>query len=498
MAREGDPPLDALVVGAGFAGVMAGLELARTGRRFVILERGATVGGVWRDNVYPGCACDIPADLYSIRGRPNPDWRSTYPSQPEILNYVGRVAEESGLGPRLRFGFDVARLVYDDASGRWTALARDGRRAEARAAVLALGPQSRPKLPEIDGLDRYRGRIVHSARWPGDLELAGRRVGVVGTGASAVQIVPAIAPEVARLTVFQRSAPWILPRGDRAFGRRMRRLRARHPSVQRVSRAWSYWVHELFGLSFVGFGALHAALTAAARLKLRREVPDPALRRRLTPDHALGCKRVMVADDYWPAFTRPNVTLETAPIRRATPEGLETADGTRHALDVLICATGFSVADPDGFLRVEGAGGRVLEEVWRRGGARAYRGTTAPGFPNLLMLLGPNSGLGHSSALLTVESQLRYVLGYLDALDALPGGGALDVREEVEAAWDAELRRRLSRTVWASGCRSWYLDRDGRNAAIFPGLTRAFRRATARFDPEAYRVLPVRETIRAP
>ena len=484
------PDFEVGVIGAGFAGLIAGLSLMDAGRTsFMIFERGATVGGVWRDNVYPGCACDVRSHLYSIASRPNPDWPAAYARQADILAYLQNVAARSGLQRHIRCDTEIVEASYVETARLWRLTDARGGTMRVRTLILALGPLNRPSLPSIPGLGRFGGTHCHSSAWDGSVALGGKRVAVIGTGASAVQIVPNIAAGVASLTVFQRSAAWVLPRGDRPSGALQRWLFRRFPSVQALVRGAMFWALEAVGSAFFGNAAMLDFLKALALRKLAREVRDPATRRALTPDHALGCKRPTVSDDFLPTFNQPNVTLVTDPIAEITPTGVRTRGGAEHVLDHIVFATGFFVADPDDYLKVVGLGGRVLAEQWARQGAQAHRGVTVAGYPNLAMLLGPNSGLSYSSVIGMAEAQMGYVLAWLDARDRAGGDAALDVRGEVQAAYNGDVQARFEGTVWASGCRSWYLDRAGRNAVIWPAPAHRYRRMMARFDAQAYRVL---------
>jgi cation diffusion facilitator CzcD-associated flavoprotein CzcO len=482
------PDFEVGIIGAGFSGLVAAVELRRAGcNDFIILERADDVGGVWRENVYPGCACDVPAQLYSIARRPNPDWSRNFAHQSEILDYLRGISREDGIGERVRLGFDVLEARFDAARGHWRLIARDGRVVHVRVLIAAMGPHSRPKLPPLPGRDKFSGTLLHSSQWDHSLPLQGRKVAVIGTGASAIQIVPALAGVVAELIVVQRSAPWVLPRGERQRRAWERWLFRKLPFTQRLSRAAVYWLMEFIGLAFVGPRPFNKLLGAVVMHKLAREVHDPLRRAQLVPDYRVGCKRLMVSDDYYPAFNRSDVKLVTSPFVALTAGGFETADGVRHEADHIVFATGFHVADPDDFLRIVGLDGRVLADEWARDGANAFQGTTVSGYPNLALLLGPNSGLSHSSAIHVVESQMAYVVGYLQALRAAGGGVSLDVEADVQQAYNRELQARLSRMVWNSGCHSWYIDRAGRNTAIFPGLTWRFRRMMRDFDPSPYR-----------
>ncbi len=478
------------VIGAGFAGLTAAIQLLGAGRSsLAVFERAGELGGVWRDNVYPGCACDVRSHLYAIASDPNPDWPSSYARQADILAYLKGVAERRGVARRIQFGVDIVEALFREDAGCWRLTDAGGGVRHVRVLILATGPLNRPSFPRFPGLEQFGGSFAHSAAWDTSLDLAGKRVAVIGTGASGVQVVPNIAGQVARLTVFQRSAPWVMPRGDRRTTRLERWLFRRLPVTQALVRGVIYWALEGVGSAFFGAAWLARVLRAVALRKLKREVSDPQVRAKLTPDYAIGCKRLTVSDEFLPTFNRPNVELVTDPIAEITRAGIRTRSGVDYPLDHIVFATGFIVADPDDFLRVVGRDGRVLPEQWAEEGAQAYRGVTVAGYPNLAMLLGPNSALSYSSVIHVVESQVGYVLKYLDALDAAGSGAALDVRTEVQAAFNTDVQAKLEGTVWASGCRSWYLDRAGRNAGILPEPGHRYRRRMSRFDAEAYKVV---------
>jgi cation diffusion facilitator CzcD-associated flavoprotein CzcO len=480
------PEFDTGIVGAGFGGVIAALALKQAGHSFTIFEREGEPGGVWRDNRYPGCACDVRSHLYSIRDQPNPHWRSSYASQPEILAYLKRVIEQNGLAGNIRYRSRVVEVQFDEEKSAWCVSGADGNNTWVRTLILATGPQNRPALPRIPGIARFGGIHFHSSAWDDSISIAGKRVAVVGTGASAIQIVPNIAPSVGELKVFQRTPAWILPRRDRPNSELLCGALERFPTLQRGFRSAIYWSMELAGLGFLGNQTVHRMLTRIALNKLRREVPDPGLRNQLTPTYSLGCKRVLVSDDFYPTFRRPNVHLVTDTIEEVTESGLRTAGGVHHDVDVIVYATGFNVANTDGYLRVVGREGRTLAEDWNRNGSQAYLGIHVSGYPNLSLLLGPNSGLGHSSALHVMESQMAYIVKYLAEVAKLASGESLDVRSDVQSRYCEALQVQLAKTIWASGCRSWYLDEAGRNSTLYPGLTADYRRVTSRFDRGVY------------
>jgi cation diffusion facilitator CzcD-associated flavoprotein CzcO len=477
------------IVGAGFGGIIAAVELKRAGRdSFVVFERASELGGVWRENVYPGCTCDVRSNLYSLARSPNPNWTTSYAGQPEILQYLKDVVTREGLQSHFRYGVNISELRYLEDEGCWQVFTEARPRWRVRTVILATGPHSRRSMPSIPGIDSFKGTSFHSAAWDYSIDLKGKRVAVVGTGASAIQIVPNIASSVSELFVFQRSPGWVIPRGERRVPGFERWLYQRIPTLQLLSRGAVYWLTEIAGLAFMGNSTLNRVLTRVALRKLTREVRDPETRRKLTPSYKIGCKRVLVSDDFYPAFNRSNVHLVTDRIREVVPTGLITESGASYEVDHIVYATGFIVADTDDYIRVVGREGRVLTDDWVRNGAEAYLGINVSGYPNLAMLLGPNSGLGHSSALHVMESQMNYIIQYLQTLDEFPGA-SLDVKPEVQTIYYADIQRRLKKTVWAAGCRSWYIDRYGRNTTVYPGVTSQYRRRTRRLRANDYLIV---------
>ncbi len=467
--------LDVAVVGAGFSGLAAGLALAADGWRFRIFERGSAVGGIWRDTRYPGAACDVPSMLYCLANRPNPDWSQRFAGRAEIHAYLTDVARE--LEDHISLNSQVDGLHWEGNAWR---LEIGGTTVRARAVLLALGPQSRPRRPDYPGLADFTGSWCHSSAWNDSWDLSGRHVAVIGAGASAVQIVPAFAGTAARVTAIQRTPAWVLPRGDRQRPAWRRRLGRALPMLDRLERGARYWQLEALGLGNLGNRPMAALVERVALAKLAREVPDPATRALLRPDYRLGCKRIMVSDDYWPAFARPDVTLLRGALAGFDRDGPILADGRRIAADHVVFATGYHVADADGLLPVGGVAGHRLPELWMERGVSAYLGTVAAGFPNLAFLLGPNSGLSHSSAVHVAESQIAYVRQWLRLL-AQRGPIMPDAARQAD--YNQWLAGRLPGTVWASGCSSWFLDRQGRNSVIYPGLTAGFRRRLRKLNP---------------
>lgn len=474
------------IIGSGFAGLGAAIRLRQSGvDDFLVFERADEVGGVWRDNRYPGCACDVQSHLYSFSFAPNPHWSRRFSPQPEIWAYLRRCADEFGVRDRIRFRHEVRAAAWDDEGACWR-IDTQGGTYTADFLVTAAGALSEPNVPDLPGLDGFRGRVFHSATWDESVSLDGLRVAVVGTGASAIQIVPAIQPVVDRLFVFQRTPPWVVPRHDRALGERTGRWLKRAPLLRRAVRGGLYGIRELFGVPFRR--PRFAPFTERMALRhLRRQVPDPALRARLTPDYAAGCKRILLSDDYYPALTQPNVELVSSAVIRVRPEGVVGADGIERAVDVIVFGTGFHVTDFPFAARLRGRGGRLLSEVWD-GSPRAHLGTTVAGFPNLFLLQGPNTGLGHTSVLLMIEAQLEHLLNALRYVDE-NGVRALEPRAEAQAVFVAEVDRMMEGTVWTrGGCRSWYLDERGRNSTLWPASVGAFRRRVEPFRPEEYEV----------
>jgi cation diffusion facilitator CzcD-associated flavoprotein CzcO len=475
----------AAIVGTGFAGIGAAIGLDRLGIDHVVLERAKSLGGTWRDNRYPGCRCDVPSHLYSFSFAPNPDWSETYSPQPEIERYLQHTAESYGVVDRIQYGHELLEAAWDDARCRWILTTSVGQRS-ADILILGNGPLAEPSTPDLPGRDRFQGVAFHSAQWPEAYDLSHRRVAVVGTGASAIQIVPAIQPCADRVTVFQRTPPWVVPHGNRRITDAERHLYRRIPATQRAVRAGVYWSRELIAAGLLRNGFVLAQLERLARRHVAHEVRDPALRAKVMPDYRPGCKRLLPSDDWYPALQRPNVELVTEKIVAIGPDHIVTADGERTPADTIVFATGFRVTDNPMPQRVRGRDGRSLAEHWSARGMRAYLGTTVSGFPNLFLLAGPNTGIGHTSLVVMIEAQLGYVSAALTFMRRA-GVAAVDLRRPVLDAWSDEMRRKAAPTVWnTGGCASWYLDAEGRNTTMWPDYTFRFRRRTRRFHPADY------------
>lgn len=480
--------LQVAIVGAGFSGLCMAISLKKAGyRSFRVFEKAGDLGGTWRDNRYPGCACDVPSHLYSFSFEPNAEWSRSYSPQAEIWRYMKDCADKYQLLGDIRFNAAVKEATFDERAHYWRIVLEDGETFTARALVSGVGALHLPAYPKIKGLGSFAGRAFHSSDWDESLDLTGLRVGIVGTGASAIQIMPSIAPTVKEVSLFQRTPPWILPRMDRGFSRRARWLFRRVPGLRRLFRGAIYCMMEMRAVGFLGNRKFMQRAEKMALDYLEATVADPALRKALTPDYQIGCKRILVSDDYYQAFSRPNVKLVTDRIERATQKGLVTADGTEHELDVLIYATGFRANEPLAELQVAGRGGHTLAHEWRYG-AEAYYGITVAGYPNFFMLLGPNTGLGHNSIIIMIEAQVRYVMHCLAWLFR-EGADEVEVRHNVQRAFNAKLKDKLAGSVWQSGCRSWYLNENGSNSTIWPGFTMSYWWQTRQPDPHDFRFM---------
>jgi cation diffusion facilitator CzcD-associated flavoprotein CzcO len=483
-------PYRVAVIGAGFGGIGMAIALKRAGiGDFVVLDRAADLGGTWRDNTYPGLTCDVPSHLYSFSFRPW-RWSRRFPARDEILAYLHALAAEHGLTPHLRFGCGVVAAEFDERGAVWNLTLDGGGTLQAAAVVCAVGQLGRPAFPDIPGRDTFAGPSWHSARWNHDADLTGRRVAVIGTGASAIQFVPEIARTAAHVDVYQRSAPYVLPKADRPYTASEQALFDRLPVVRKADRLRIFLYGELLTSGFVLSPKLLAGPMQIWRRHLRAQIADPALRARCVPDYLMGCKRVVFSNAWYPALTRPDVELVTDRIERIVPEGVITADGTARRADVIVYGTGFTAVDFLAPMRVTGAGGRPLAEAWRDG-AQAYLGITVSGFPNFFMLYGPNTNLGGNSIIYMLEGQVGYVLAALRALQS-ERLAWIDVRPEVQEAFNSWVQSASRRSVWESGCHSWYTTASGRNTNNWPSHTFLYRHRVRRFGLSAYRVRPAR------
>ncbi|WP_052864631.1 flavin-containing monooxygenase [Streptomyces niger] len=489
MAEREHEHVRVVVIGSGFGGLGAAVRLRRQGiTDFVVLERAGSVGGTWRDNSYPGCACDVPSHLYSFSFAPNPEWPRNFSGQPHIRAYLERVTDTFGLRPHLRFDAEVKSARWNTEELYWEIETAQGP-LTADMVVSATGPLSDPQIPDVPGLDSFEGKVFHSARWDHDYDLRGKRVAMIGTGASAIQVVPAIQPTVDRLTVFQRTPPWVMPRADRKITRAEHWLHTKVPATRALRRQLLWGIRELQVSAFTKRPKELGLVQALAKAHMHRAVKDPALRAKLTPDYTIGCKRILLSNSYYPALAKPNVDVVAAGLKEVRGNTLVAADGTETEVDAIIFGTGFHVTDMPIASRVTGANGTTLAEEWKDG-MEALRGSSAAGFPNFLTIIGPNTGLGNSSMILMIESQLNYMIDYLRQLDLLGDRIALDARPSAVHAWSAAIQQRMERTVWSTGgCDSWYLDKNGRNTTVWPGTTAEFRKVTRQVDLAEYQVL---------
>jgi cation diffusion facilitator CzcD-associated flavoprotein CzcO len=479
-------PLDVAILGAGVSGLCMGIQLQRAGiASFAIFEKSQDVGGTWLDNSYPGSGCDVPSHLYSFSFEPNPDWSRAFSPQAEIQRYLRHCAEKYGLLPKIHFGAEIAGASFDASAGLWRIRTRAGEEITARALVSGLGQLNRPHTPDLPGLASFEGTTFHSARWNHQHDLAGEKVAVVGNGASALQFIPEIAKTAERVTIFQRSANWVIPRNDRKFSAADKDRFRRHPWLVRALRAFIWFMLEIRFFAFLRESWFSRRMTRVATGYLHAQVSDPVLRAKLTPDYPIGCKRILISDDYYQALVRPNVEVVCEPIERVTAGAVVTADGVERAADTVIFATGFETTTFLAPLTIEGQGGAKLQDVWRDG-AEAYLGVTVAGFPNLFMLYGPNTNLGHNSIIFMIECQVGYAVQCIREI-LKPGNSWLDVRREVMDRYNRELQTALGKTAWTAGCSSWYKTASGKVVNNWSGFTIDYWRRTRRPDWRDYR-----------
>ncbi|MEN8182224.1 MAG: NAD(P)/FAD-dependent oxidoreductase [Myxococcota bacterium] len=484
-STSGDSSRQIAIIGSGFSGVCLGIQLKRAGiDSFTIFEKADRVGGTWRDNVYPGAACDTPAFSYCFSFEQKTDWSRKWAPQPEILGYLEHCVRKYGLEPHLRLSTEVVGARFDAAQGRWQLRTQTGEEATADVLVSGVGQLNRPAIPEIPGLDGFQGPCFHSARWDPDVSLEGRRVGVLGNAASAIQFIPQIAPKAERLLVFQRSANWMIPRFDRAYREEEKRRFARFPWLARLYRWWIWAQHELRWPVFRKNRFLSRRIGQLAEKSMREQISDAALQDALVPDYPIGGKRILISDDYYEALERDNVEVVTRGIERVLPDGVLCEAGDHHPLDVLILATGFQSTDFLVPMVIEGAGGRTLHDEWKEG-ARAYLGLTVPGFPNFFMMYGPNTNLGHNSIIFMIECQTHYILDCIQQLFSRRLR-SIDLRSDVMESYNRRLQEELARTVWASTGKSWYKNEDGMITNNWSGTTLRYWWRTRRADLGIY------------
>jgi cation diffusion facilitator CzcD-associated flavoprotein CzcO len=487
------PPVHtrAVVVGTGFSGLGMAIALQRQGVDFVILEKADEIGGTWRDNSYPGCACDVPSHLYSFSFEPKATWSKLFSPQPEILDYLKGVTDKYGLRRYIRFNSLAERAHWDDNTNRWHVFTATSQEYVAQFVISGAGALHIPSVPDIDGIDEFAGTAFHSARWDHSIDLTGKRVAVIGTGASAIQIVPDIIDEVAELHLYQRTPPWVVPRPDELFPGWLKTAFATVPGLRVGVRSGIYWFLEGLGYAMTKQPSLLRAVEAVGKWNIRRNVADKDLRRRLTPSYRAGCKRILYSPDYYQAVANPKTTLVTEKIARITPAGILTEDGTDRPVDVIVFATGFHVIDSYTYFDIKGPRGEDLVDRWNREGLAALRGITVADMPNLFFLLGPNTALGHTSVVIMIESQIRYVAQAIAAVDKA-GAQALAPSRAAQDRFNAELQDKLAGSVWnTGGCRSWYLDEHGVNRTLWSGMTWQYWRSTRSLKPAEYRFFGV-------
>ena len=478
-------PLRVLIIGAGFAGVGLAIQLQKRGiDDFLVLEKAASVGGTWRDNHYPGAACDVPSHLYSYSFEPKTDWSRKFAPQAEIVAYIQHCVDKHQLAGKIRCNTEVASAEFEQASGLWRVIGKNGEHYLAQALVSACGQLNQPAYPRIPGLESFAGEAFHSARWNHAYDLAGKRVAVIGTGASAIQFVPEIVPKVQHLTLFQRSAAYVISKPDRAYKRWELALLRRWPWLQQIDRGLKYVQHEVRALAFIHFPVLMKLFQFSFQRHLAAAIADPERQRQLQPDYPLGCKRILISNNYFPALAQGNVEIVNQAIQSITPHGVVTTDGREHPVDALIYGTGFAATDFLAPMQIKGLDGVELNQAWRDG-AEAYKGISVNGFPNLFLLYGPNTNLGHNSILYMLESQFAYVLNCLDALQQ-QGLRYMDVKPQVQQRFNQHLQQVIRHSIWEQGCTSWYKNAAGKNTNNWPGFTFTYRQQTRHLELADY------------
>ncbi|MCP3982962.1 MAG: NAD(P)/FAD-dependent oxidoreductase [bacterium] len=478
------------IIGAGFGGIGTAIQLKKAGLdSFTIFERAGELGGTWRDNTYPGAACDVPSHAYSLSFEQVPTWSHRFAPSEEIQDYLLGIAKKWGLREHMRFDTEIVDARFDEAAGSWTLTTGNGETFTARVVVSCVGGLVDPAMPDIKGIQSYTGELFHTARWNHDYDLAGRRVAVIGTGASAVQVVPEVAREAARVDVYQRTPAWVVPKHDKTYSERYKSLLARFPILLRASRFMIYWMSELFGpVIFFDNERLAKIGEKASLAHLKAQVKDPELRRKLTPSFQFGCKRMLISDEYWASFERPNVELITDPIEEIKSGGIQTRDGSLRGVDAIVVATGFALGLASAPFPIKGKGGRRLDDVWKDG-AVAYKGMNVSGFPNWFILMGPNTGPGHTSVLVYTEAQIAHVVAAIKKLrkEKLR---YVDVRQDVQDRYNEGLQGRMKHMVWSTGCNSWYLSADGSNHSLYPGFAAEYAIRARPFRVRDYEIAP--------
>lgn len=474
--------LDVAVIGTGFSGLGMAIRLKKDGvKDFAVFEKAEDVGGTWRENTYPGCACDVPSHLYSFSFEQKPDWTRAFATQPEIHSYLKDVTHKHGLLPHIRYGHQLSAASFDDKNCQWQLTFANGNEVTAKNVVLGIGGLHIPQIPQFENVAAFKGELFHSAEWNHDVDLTGKRVAVIGTGASAIQIIPAIADRVEKLYSFQRTAPWVMPKPDREYSEGEKTLFARAPLLQKASRSLMYNQHEIRFVAFRYAKPLLKGMELYSKFHINKHIKNRVLRRQVTPVFDMGCKRILISNDYYPALAKENVNVVSSRIENFTETGIKDAGGNQYDVDVIIYATGFKTTDAIANMQFSGSKGVTIQQAWEKG-AESYLGIQTAGFPNAYFLMGPNTGLGHNSMVYMIESQIRYVA---DALKQTRKNQwlSVDVKPQVQRDFVGRVQGAMSSTVWASGCQSWYMDENGKNWSLWPGFTFAYRAATRRFNP---------------
>ncbi|MCX6468723.1 MAG: NAD(P)/FAD-dependent oxidoreductase [Corynebacteriales bacterium] len=479
-----------VIIGSGFSGLGMAVQLRRKGiNDFLILEKAESVGGTWRDNTYPGCACDVPSLMYSYSFESRGSWSKVWSSQPEIEKYLQDVSDKRGVTQKIHFGQKLVSGYWSEAESRWHVLTEAGQEYVAQYVVSGVGALHIPNFPDIPGIDKFAGQTFHSAQWDHSVELTGKRVAVLGTGASAIQFLPFVQKEAGELTVFQRSPAWVLPRRNFAVPAAVRTVLSKVPLTRRIARWSVYWGAESLAFGLNGHSNMMRPIEKIAEWNIKRSISDPALREKLTPSYRIGCKRILGSNDYYPALAAPNTTVVTDRIAEVTEDSIVTSDGKSYPVDVIIYATGFHVTDGFDSLALKGARGEDLPSHWRETGINTHLGITTEGFPNLFFLLGPNTGLGHNSVVFMIEQQIKYILKVIDAVDT-KNAQRINVLSTVQSKFNDDIQHKLANGVWTNGgCTSWYLDSLGVNRTVWPGFTWQYWRATKDFEPAEYEIV---------
>jgi cation diffusion facilitator CzcD-associated flavoprotein CzcO len=485
-ANQPDLATTIVIVGSGFSGLGMAMQLRRRGRDdFVILEKCHDVGGTWRDNTYPGCGCDVPTAIYSYSFEQNPYWSQMWSSQEEIQAYLQRLTDKYDLRRKTVFGAEIVAAQWDETASRWRGRLADGRKFSAQFLVISAAPMHIPRIPELNGIESFAGPAFHSARWDHSVDLTGKKVAVIGTGASAIQFVPIIAEQVGQLQLYQRTPPWVLSRRNPTIPKFFQRLLAKVPLARNIFRLVAYCVAESLALGLHGYGNLHLPLEWAGKANIRRAIKDPALAAKVTPNYQIGCKRLLFSRTYYPALARPNAEVITERITEVRPGSIVTADGTERTVDVIIYATGFNLGDALRILDFRGAGGESMAERWNIAGPQAHVGVTAAWAPNAFFLMGANTGITHNSIVFMIEQQIKFALAAMDSTQRC-AATSVRVRQDVQDGYNEKIQRRLAKRVWSTaGCTNWFVDEKGVNRVLWPGFTWQYRRAT-NFDESEY------------